>query len=706
MNHMKTIIYGFVFILFCSISSEAQDYWTRLNGPFGGNIIEMKKSQAGGIYALRGEALYFSNDNADTWNKVTQLSGNTNLSMDISATGTVYVGKSSGGIWWSHNEGQSWSFNPVSVAPHSGLWASVIVVKVNPLGHVFINNHFSVNGGTTFTRFEIINSSILATDYAFNSANHVYAASNQGLFYSVDNCVTWEVMNCLPTSSLMFDNEKLVVAHPGMGVYSTTDNGANWEMLNNGLNDLSVCKLYKDQSNNYYAGTQEGKLFMSVNGGQSWSEIYSGHHPGKVNAILKKDNDLFFSSYFNGILRSSDSGNTWAEKNHNLYQMTGNSVIHSGSEIFTNSGADIYYSSNNGNSWEKKNTAMPYAAITSLHKNANGDLFAGLADHGIYRSSDNGNTWSSINNGLNSYGRFIYIQSNGNYLYAAKIFTSVADTLRIYRSSDNGNTWSFIYQPAEFGLEHFTVSSTGMIYVAGSNMLMESVVIRSSDNGNSWITSKASGFILMESFVSHEDELFMTASSKVYKSEDFGETWTALPSGPWGTAPISDLCVNNLCNVFIYANGMFFRTDDYGINWITLGSGLPSQISMKDLVMTDNGYLFGLTYYDGIFKSINTTVTNALNNQVTIAEGYQLSQNYPNPFNPSTVINYRTGTHGLVTLKVYDVAGKVASVLINEIQNPGEHSVSFSASGLAAGVYFYKIETGNFSDVKRMILLK
>jgi hypothetical protein len=85
---------------------------------------------------------------------------------------------------------------------------------------------------------------------------------------------------------------------------------------------------------------------------------------------------------------------------------------------------------------------------------------------------------------------------------------------------------------------------------------------------------------------------------------------------------------------------------------------------------------------------------------------YSLSQNYPNPFNPVTRISYEIPTAGEVRLVVYDVLGKEAAVLVNERMNAGSYSAEFNGSALSSGVYFYKLSVGEFSQVRKMVLVK
>ncbi len=89
-----------------------------------------------------------------------------------------------------------------------------------------------------------------------------------------------------------------------------------------------------------------------------------------------------------------------------------------------------------------------------------------------------------------------------------------------------------------------------------------------------------------------------------------------------------------------------------------------------------------------------------------IPDNFLLSQNYPNPFNPRTEISYELPTAKLVKLTVYNILGKEMAELVNERQSPGKYQVSFDASNLTSGVYFYTLSTDNFTETKRMILLK
>jgi len=89
-----------------------------------------------------------------------------------------------------------------------------------------------------------------------------------------------------------------------------------------------------------------------------------------------------------------------------------------------------------------------------------------------------------------------------------------------------------------------------------------------------------------------------------------------------------------------------------------------------------------------------------------VLNSYKLYQNYPNPFNPSTTISYQLPKAAYVTLKVYDVLGKEVEELVNENKSAGIYNVTFNADDLPSGLYFYKIEAGKYSAVRKMMLMK
>ena len=120
----------------------------------------------------------------------------------------------------------------------------------------------------------------------------------------------------------------------------------------------------------------------------------------------------------------------------------------------------------------------------------------------------------------------------------------------------------------------------------------------------------------------------------------------------------------------------------------------------------------GKVYGDTLNNYIITEIANKKDNLPTT---FSLYQNFPNPFNPSTAIKYQIPKSGLVQLKVYDILGREVATLANEYQTAGEHSVQFSAANnqpatsnnqLTSGVYFYQLKSGNYTQTKKLVLMK
>jgi len=152
--------------------------------------------------------------------------------------------------------------------------------------------------------------------------------------------------------------------------------------------------------------------------------------------------------------------------------------------------------------------------------------------------------------------------------------------------------------------------------------------------------------------------------------------------------------------------------------WNRLGfvTGNGNSNTMKTYSFVDNSFSGGNVFYYRL-KQIDTDGSFEYSEIVeveTSPSSFSLSQNYPNPFNPFTAIRYLIPKSTVVILKVFDMLGNEVSTLVNEVKERGVYSVSFDASNLASGIYFYRLQAGNsstssgqgFVETKKMILLK
>jgi hypothetical protein len=115
----------------------------------------------------------------------------------------------------------------------------------------------------------------------------------------------------------------------------------------------------------------------------------------------------------------------------------------------------------------------------------------------------------------------------------------------------------------------------------------------------------------------------------------------------------------------------------------------------------------GVSYFQDPPYSFTTQGTSGVgDNNHTSPEGFMLYQNYPDPFNPSTIIRYSLPVQAHVRLAVYTVLGVEVETLVDGVQPPGMKSIEFRANNLPSGTYVYRLSTGGFTDVRRMLLIR
>jgi len=178
-----------------------------------------------------------------------------------------------------------------------------------------------------------------------------------------------------------------------------------------------------------------------------------------------------------------------------------------------------------------------------------------------------------------------------------------------------------------------------------------------------------------------------------------------LPSG-WASSICIDVCYPPTVDTaeFYLPQGdtqsytMYFYTD------LITGSG-SIKMRFENVTTLSNNFI---QYFYASTNPVGINLSESL-----IPERFKLHQNYPNPFNPKTIINYqlsiptdRDKLFNSVRLIVYDVKGKEVAILVNEKQHPGNYSIEFDGTNFPSGIYFYELKTENYSETKRMILLK
>ena len=142
----------------------------------------------------------------------------------------------------------------------------------------------------------------------------------------------------------------------------------------------------------------------------------------------------------------------------------------------------------------------------------------------------------------------------------------------------------------------------------------------------------------------------------------------------------------------------------YKVNTKGIGSKKVKLMISLDANSVDEISIAKTSTLNGNLKKTNEAEV-AFNETLGVTD-YALSQNYPNPFNPSTTIKYQIPNDGMVSLKIYDITGQEVKTLVNQVQTMGRYEANFDASNLSSGVYFYRLQSGSFTQTMKMLLLK
>ncbi len=228
-------------------------------------------------------------------------------------------------------------------------------------------------------------------------------------------------------------------------------------------------------------------------------------------------------------------------------------------------------------------------------------------------------------------------------------------------------------------------------------------------NGRSWYFldslsatgSKLFPYMSAFDFDTTNNPLFLAPPSDTAKIEVFlNKKWSDNTDTNWAWRPLNDVNITWPMQENLAYQNTTMQTE--GMDGLPLGDlyhWWPTQYATwKAQAAAEHDSLTNWL--------MNGIVTAVKQRPGEIPTDYRLSQNYPNPFNPTTQIEYSVPTNGFVTLKVYNVLGQEVESLFSGVQRAGNYNVTFDGSRLASGVYFYRLEAGNVTITKKLVLMK
>ncbi|MFC2093521.1 YCF48-related protein [Bacteroidota bacterium] len=189
----------------------------------------------------------------------------------------------------------------------------------------------------------------------------------------------------------------------------------------------------------------------------------------------------------------------------------------------------------------------------------------------------------------------------------------------------------------------------------------------------------------------------------IFRTINGGTNWTQQSSGSSRYLKgVSFTDANN--GTAVGDTGTILRTTNGGTNWISQISGTTKDLYGVSFTDANTGTVVG--DYSTILRTTNGGGVFINQRSSEIPEGFSLYQNYPNPFNPVTTIRFDLHNSSYSKLIIYNILGKEIATLVNEKLSVGSYEVNWNASEYPSGVYFYKLITEEFTNTRKMILLK
>jgi len=463
-------------------------------------------------------------------------------------------------------------------------------------------------------------------------------------------------------------NSNLLVGN----VHKSTNRGANWFCVDTLSGSIYGTKLFVNKFNrNTIFILQSSTLFRSTTGGTDFLQLKTGV-PNVRMYFDSNDNTIYMSSTAaEGFLKSTNNGNNWTtllNKAVNDFEFDPlNSNI-----LYAGCGDGLYKSIDKGITWSLYNNSfMPDLNVKGIVKNPNsGDTLFVTTNKAVYKV----------------YGQSIMDTASTNY------FPMAVGNLYVYQQSS-------VYPPTT----RYKVRITKDTVIAGKRFFYFDGQMPGLFQYGHWL--RADGTTGVLTGVSNYFNCNYLQNERYIDSLKSRKNDTLRKCG----LNVS-LCKDTL-NFPIFgipSKSKTFREDGLILveRTYTKYFGLTQVYSSEYDSWYDNLIgckINGVTYGD-------TTLTGVQNISTEIPSNYSLSQNFPNPFNPSTKIRFAipndNRTTNNVQLIIYDVMGREIQTLVNEKLQAGSYETTFDGSGLTSGVYFYRMVADNFTETKRMLMLK
>ncbi|HEY5537007.1 MAG TPA: T9SS type A sorting domain-containing protein [Ignavibacteria bacterium] len=636
-----------------------------------------------------------------------------------------------GHIYRTSNAGIHWDSTSTEVKDAEKLYSfnsRLFVAGIDPLDILFSTNNGDNWVRTYFNKY--------VSSFADNGTKlFAGCVSSYGVWYTSNNGTNWIAtsLNNIPITSLTYNNAYLFAGYNPEspyfegGIYVSSNEGANWSLK------FSYSTNALTSTGNYvFAGCSSSNrgVFYSTNYGQNWIQTSLNN---KTILTLYSQDSYIFAGTSGEIYVSSDYGQTWLQTISLILNWDDViSFLKDGNHVYAGvRHLGIYHSSNNGLNWTKYLNANE--SVESFYK-FNNNLFSGNheveGDGGVFISTNNGVSFNQLSIRRRTITGF---SSSGNTLYVCDYSANGGTYGLAYSSTDMGNNWQTIFQNNNYRLtcinaynnniyigcmdggglwkssnngNNWSRTSIDSIYVYGIEVFGNRVIAGcaggvwvSTNNGDNWHQSSLnSGSI--RALSSNGTNLYALTTHGVCYSTNQGENWVQ------STLDTGNYYKIHSYNRYVLVGGLYglVFSQDYGNTWTNCSQNL-SGVYIRS-VFISNDFVYAGAYQNGLWRRPLSELVNVRNITTDIPTLFILDQNYPNPFNPTTTIKFDIPKLSNVKIAVYDVTGKEIEVLVNEQLQAGTYQTNWNATNFSSGVYFYRLQTEDFSETKKLILLK
>ncbi len=357
----------------------------------------------------------------------------------------------------------------------------------------------------------------------------------------------------------------------------------------------------------------------------------------------------------------------------------------------------IIVTTNGGLNWmpQISNASAPIYCIQFVNASTGFVLGSGFTR----RTTNSGLNWLGAGDGLGHYRSCYFVNHLTGWIVGQTEFGNAL----INKTTDGGLSWLFQQSGTNNSLYSvFFADELNGWTVGGSG------TIRATTNGGlNWFSQQADGTAGFSSVHFQNTSFGCAAGNRIFITTNGGLNWKL--SQLSGTQMYSVDFVNSYSGFATGFNGTILATTNGGLNWVQQQSGTNISLASVSIADSATAWIAGLNGL--ILKTTNGGITHLISSSGELPTDYTLEQNFPNPFNPFTKIRFSLPSLSKamiqdIELKIYDVLSREIAILVNGQLKPGIYETSWDASNYPSGIYFYRITSAEFSDTKKMILVK